>query len=228
MAPPKRPWFRFYVEALWDRKLRKLSPAHRWLWVTILGCARSSPVPGVLLLVEGGAVMDIDDIADAAALKASDVRRGLKAIEDLGMIEHDPDQGGAYRVVKWNERQYESDRRPKAAGNRRRNDGDTPPNERRNGAEHDDDGAPPENRRQKTETDTPLTPASGGAPKTNPRANGTNPRAVEERRKREQAAARQAVIDACERCDENGKRWVEDEDGFTSAEICEHEARVVR
>ena len=52
-APAARPWFRLYVEAFQDVKLRGLSPAHRWLWMAILGIARQSCVSGSLLVAYG-------------------------------------------------------------------------------------------------------------------------------------------------------------------------------
>lgn len=160
MAPPKRPWFRLYVETVWDRKIRKLSPEHRWLWVTILACARSSPLPGLLLLSEH-APMDSADLADAAALREQVVAKGLFELERLGLVERDSNLD-AWSVPKWNERQFESDETTKRTAKHRAK-------ERSNNGEV----APPEDRgqKQKSEVRTPLTPASGGR-----RANGTSPR----------------------------------------------------
>lgn len=105
MAPPKRPWFRFYTEAIWDRKLRRLTPAHRWLWVAVLATARQSPRPGVLLLSDDHPA-SVGDLADAAALSRPTVKSGMAALEQLGLVRRTPD---AWDVVKWNERQFESD-----------------------------------------------------------------------------------------------------------------------
>lgn len=107
MGRPKRPWFRFYCEALHDRKLRRLKPAHRWLWVAVLACARQSPVPGHLLINDREPVT-VDDLADDAAMKPAEVKAGMDQIIKLGMVDVD-DGTGAWRVTKWNERQYESD-----------------------------------------------------------------------------------------------------------------------
>lgn len=106
MPRPARPWFRFYVEALGDRKIRRFTPAQRWLWVAILGCARSSPVPGTLL-VSGESAVDDHDLADIAGMPARDVARAMPLFESAGMIQRTAT--GAWVVVKWNERQYESD-----------------------------------------------------------------------------------------------------------------------
>lgn len=194
MAPRKRPWFRVYVEIIWDRKIRRLPTDHRWLWVTALACARSSPIPGFLLLSEGEPMVE-EDLVDAASLKAPAVRSGLKALESLGLIEWDATLG-AWRIVKWEERQFESDETAKRTARHRSKERSI------NG-----DVAPPENRRQKTEDrDTPLPPQSGGATKLNPRAEGTNPRAVAERARQTEIEERQRVIDNCGFCDSNGWR----------------------
>lgn len=104
MSRPARPWFRFYVEALADRKLRRLTPAQRWLWVAVLGAARMSPQPGVLQ-VAGVALTD-DELADIAGMAVRDVRRALPLFEGAGMLER---HGGMWRVTNWSHRQFESD-----------------------------------------------------------------------------------------------------------------------
>ena len=133
MPPRKQPWFRFYVEAIWDRKLRRLPVSSRWLWVTVLACAKSSPVPGELLLTEGDP-MTAADLADAAALPEGAVVKGLDALLDLCLIHMDTNSGG-YAVTRWNERQFESDtssqRTAKHRSNERpKNGGVTPPENR--------------------------------------------------------------------------------------------------
>jgi hypothetical protein len=105
MARPARPWFRFYVEALSDRKLRRLTPAQRWLWVAVLGAARQSPVPGALMVSENDA-MDERDIADVAGMTLREVDAAMPLFERAGMVHRD---GLAWVVTNWSERQYESD-----------------------------------------------------------------------------------------------------------------------
>lgn len=107
MAPKKQPWFRFYVEAVRDRKLRRLPPAQRWLWVTVLALARQSPEPGRLLLAAGDEPVGVDDLVDEAAVRAADVRAGMAAFERARMVERD--DAGVWVVVNWSERQFESD-----------------------------------------------------------------------------------------------------------------------
>lgn len=105
MPRSARPWFRFYVEALADRKLRRFTPSQRWLWVAILGAARQSPEPGVLLL--GESPIDAEDLADIAGMNAREVRAVMPKFEDAHLVERRPD--GAWWVPKFAGRQFESD-----------------------------------------------------------------------------------------------------------------------
>lgn len=103
------PWFRFYVEAVHDRKLRRQDPAVRWLWVAILAIARQSPTPGLLLLSSAddqGEPVELADLADVAAVDLATVEKGTAEFERLGMLTRD---GRAWRVTKWDDRQFESD-----------------------------------------------------------------------------------------------------------------------
>lgn len=106
VARPSRPWFRFYVEALHDRKLRTRPPAQRWLWVTLMGMARSSPEPGTILVAEN-VPADVVVIADEAALTVKETEAGLEYYASLGMIHRD--DRGAWVVASFLERQFESD-----------------------------------------------------------------------------------------------------------------------
>lgn len=107
MPRPSRPWFRFYVEAVSDRKMRRLTPAQRWLWVSVLAAARQSCIPGFLMVSEKVAY-SWHDLADFAGMRLRDVERGTALFSEMGMIEFDRDLG-AWRVPKWNDRQFESD-----------------------------------------------------------------------------------------------------------------------
>lgn len=115
MPRPVRPWFRFYVEAFSDRKLRRLKPEYRWLFAACLGAARQSPEPGTLL-VAAGVPMTLHDIADFAGMDVRSVRAGLAALKELGLIvegsptDHGRIGGGiAYRSPTFQARQFESD-----------------------------------------------------------------------------------------------------------------------
>lgn len=94
------PWLRWYCEAIWDRKLRRLNPEHRWLWVVVLSCARQSSMPGVLLIADQP--MDVHDLADAANLPTSVVDDGMRAFTTLQMVTVD---GGCWTVTNFLARQ---------------------------------------------------------------------------------------------------------------------------
>lgn len=147
MARPARPWFRLYVEALHDRKLRRLTPSQRWLWVAVLGAARMSCRPGVLLVSERQP-MDEHDLADIAAMPVRDVARALPLFAKAGLIERDG-TGDAWRVVKWDDRQYESDNVTERTRKLRSKRSVGTPLERSNGDGTMFEGTPPD-----TETDT--------------------------------------------------------------------------
>jgi hypothetical protein len=104
---PQRPWFRFYVEAVHDRKLRRLKPDQRWLFVACLAAARQSPMPGWLWIGERDA-MTVDDLADFAAMPLRQVEAGLAALDRVGIVAWDTDTASWF-VPNWNDRQYESD-----------------------------------------------------------------------------------------------------------------------
>lgn len=107
MPRPARPWFRFYVEALSDRKLRRLTPAQRWLWVAVLGAARQSCIPGYLMVSEREP-MDASDLADIAAMTVKDVEVALPKFEMAGMLTRNTDLN-CWAVTAWDARQFESD-----------------------------------------------------------------------------------------------------------------------
>lgn len=141
------PWFRFYVEAVYDRKLRRQDPAVRWLWVAVLAIARQSPTPGVLVLPsadDDGEPLEPADIADIAALDPPTTEKGLAEFERLGMLERD---GSAWRVAKWGDRQFESDNVTLRTRKHRSK-------EQRRNVPRNDVGTGPENREQST--DKPL------------------------------------------------------------------------
>src|SRR5690349_23350084 len=88
MPRPARPWFRFYVEAVHDRKLRRLKPEHRWLFVACLAAARQSCEPGVLLVGEHDP-MTVDDLVDFAGMSRSQVVAGMQALVLAGVVSTD-------------------------------------------------------------------------------------------------------------------------------------------
>lgn len=124
--------------------------------------------------------MTLADLADAAAIPPKLVRQGFDLLEEIGLIE--VSESGAWSVVRWKERQFESDdvslRTAKHRSKERSNNGDVT------------------HQIQSTNTDTdnyPLTPAERG----NPRSLGTNPRAVAKRQEIESLEAKLAGCTAC-------------------------------
>ena len=105
MPRPVRPWFRFYVEAFADRKIRRLKPAQRWVWVAILGAARESHEPGSLYIAPG-LPMTVRELAAYADVTEKDVTTSLTAMESMSMITRD---GDLITVTNWGARQFETD-----------------------------------------------------------------------------------------------------------------------
>lgn len=147
MARPARPWFRFYVEAVHDRKLRRLKPEYRWLFVACLAAARQSPEPGWLLIGHNDP-MGWDDLTDFAAMPLKAVEQGTDALMDAGVIGYDLERKAWY-VPNWSARQFESDDVTMRTTKHRSK-------ERPNADARTAVGTPPETEAE-TETD-PLTP----------------------------------------------------------------------
>lgn len=106
MPRPVRPWFRFYVEAFNDRKIRRLTPTQRWIWASVLGAARESPESGRLFIAEG-VPMTRKELADYAGVKLREIEPALTAMADLSMVSIDAN--GLVSVTNWDSRQFESD-----------------------------------------------------------------------------------------------------------------------
>jgi len=105
MPRPSRPWFRVYVEMFPDRKIRRLSPAQRWLWMAILGAARESPKPGYLMVTKT-LPMSNNELAMYADVRARDVAVALGLMQELGLVKI---VDNCIQVNNWAGRQYESD-----------------------------------------------------------------------------------------------------------------------
>lgn len=140
------PWFRFYVEAVHDRKLRRLKPETRWLFVACLAAARQSPEPGWLLVAKDDP-MDWDDLADFAGMARKQVEQGTDALTDAGVLAFDLTRS-AWRIPNWDDRQYESDSSTERTRKHRSKSGGTTL-ERSKDVPDPFQGTPPE-----TETDT--------------------------------------------------------------------------
>lgn len=134
-------WLRLYTDIKSDRKLRRLPPAQRWLWVVIMTIAKESPREGWLLLTEGVPVT-VEDLTDDAAVSVDEVKSGLKAFIDQRMIEK---IDGVYHLVNWNKRQFISDSSTERSRKHRQKIATL--QERCN----DVSATPPENREQRTD-----------------------------------------------------------------------------
>lgn len=94
---------------IYDRKIRRLAPAQRWLWIAVLTFARNSPKPGYLLLSEGrfgNVSVTVEDLADAAAIPLEEVQKGVQMFIDQNMLHLEND---VFVVTNWEKRQFESD-----------------------------------------------------------------------------------------------------------------------
>jgi DnaD/phage-associated family protein len=98
-------WLRLYTDTIHDSKIRRLSPEHRWLWITVLCLAKESPEPGVLKL-SGNVSVTFHDLQDASALPLEVVEQGMFKFLELDMVSESNEE---WSVVNWNKRQYVSD-----------------------------------------------------------------------------------------------------------------------
>ena len=87
--------------------MRRLTPAERWIWVSILAAARESCVPGCLMVAEG-VPYDWVDLADYAGTKAKEAQVAVEKMAVLGMVAWDAEMS-AWLIPSWEARQYESD-----------------------------------------------------------------------------------------------------------------------
>jgi hypothetical protein len=105
MPRSARPWFRFYVEAAFDPKLRRLTPTERWVFVACCCGAAKESLRGRLAFGEQQPY-SIADIAQLADVRVDKVAAALNKMRALDMV--DQDERGWF-VVHWEDRQYESD-----------------------------------------------------------------------------------------------------------------------
>lgn len=110
MAPPKKPWFRTYVEMLHDPKLRRLKPELRWVWLACLAGARMSHRPGYLYVAED-LPMDVRDLAELAGVSVKVAVDAVEAFMNMRMlgVENGGQDDQVWFVPKWGDRQFESD-----------------------------------------------------------------------------------------------------------------------
>ena len=102
------PWFRFYSEAVRDRKLEaacRLTQHPRVMvigaWATLLALANDSPTRGILLLTEEMPLTD-EDIAREFGLDLPTTQSLLVAFVKLTLLW---EEGEAYGITAWCKRQ---------------------------------------------------------------------------------------------------------------------------
>lgn len=86
-----------YTEIKHDRKLKRVPPGQRWLWIVIMTIASESPDPGWLLLSHGVPVT-VEELADEATLPVEDAVSGIQVFIKLRMLEY---VDGVYHLVNW-------------------------------------------------------------------------------------------------------------------------------
>lgn len=139
MPREAHPWFRYYVETIGDRKIRRLDFEQRWIWSAMLAAAADSPVRGLLLVAED-VPMTAGELAEFAGVKERKVRDTLSLTTKLRMTTV---ADGLIRITNWDKRQFESDnvtKRTRAFKERSKEQGKershpVPGNVRRNGTE---------------------------------------------------------------------------------------------
>lgn len=99
-------WFRVYHEAVFDRKLRRLPPWARWLWVTVLTMASMSSRRGYILNATERDFADTAgfDSVGEDAIDTAAVRWALAEFEKTKMIRK---VRGGWSVVNFARRQYD-------------------------------------------------------------------------------------------------------------------------
>ena len=98
------PWFRAYSEMLHDPKIRRMTPAQRWVWVGLLCLASDSAERGTLELAPGIAY-EYEDLALAVDAEQEDVERCLETATQMSMVRVD---GSKLIIVNWDKRQYDN------------------------------------------------------------------------------------------------------------------------
>jgi hypothetical protein len=93
-------WFRFYSEALDDRKVQRLPGDLFKAWVNLLCLANEQE--------ERGTLPPLDDIAFRLRLDHQKAEDALTGLRRAGLLEHNTDTD-EYRVHAWDKRQYASD-----------------------------------------------------------------------------------------------------------------------
>lgn len=95
-----RRWFRFYSDALHNRKVRKLPDDLFRAWVNLLCIASRN----------GGVLPEMEEVADDLRVTVNDAVTVTKALQNLGFINAVTNQHGTVlKIHDWEEMQYISD-----------------------------------------------------------------------------------------------------------------------
>lgn len=106
------PWFRFYSEALSDRKITRVCAITRQpkyailgMWAGLLSMANDSPERGVLL-IGGDLPLTLEEIFYELGFDPETGQRIIEAFIEVGMVSVDDD---IYSITNWDARQFASD-----------------------------------------------------------------------------------------------------------------------
>lgn len=106
MPRKPQPWFRFYVEAMSDAKVRRIPASQRWVWAGAMSAAKESPQPGRLIIAGTDLPMTVGDLASYCDVREKDTAAAVQLMVRLGMLAFD---GDVMVVSKFNSRQFLSD-----------------------------------------------------------------------------------------------------------------------
>ena len=108
---PNMPWFRFYSEALHDRKIARAVRMSQQpkaivigVWLTLLCLANESPERGRLMIADD-MWLEEDEILAETGLDPITFGKIIKAFQALNMVT----VAAGYEVLNWEKRQYKSD-----------------------------------------------------------------------------------------------------------------------
>ena len=108
---PNMPWFRFYSEALNDRKIARAVRMSQQpkaivigVWLTLLCLANDSPERGKLMIADD-MWLEEDEILAETGLDPITFGKIIKAFQTLNMVT----VAAGYEVLNWGKRQYKSD-----------------------------------------------------------------------------------------------------------------------
>ncbi len=105
-------WFRFYSEALHDRKLQAIArttglsmPTILGYWTALLSMANESPVRGILLFSEDMPIT-VADIAFELRVPEEEAETVINAMTTMGLLRR---EGDWIAIANWDKRQFEND-----------------------------------------------------------------------------------------------------------------------